>query len=93
MAISLVLLLVVIAPFFMGSGGSLVSASTEESIDKLEAVSDAIVRRYLAEEADHNAKAISDGQWRIRQKFLVNRYVDAIRRSDYLKSVGRKADQ
>lgn len=82
--VGLVLLAVVLAPFFVGSGGLLAEASSFASSSRLETLRESIVARYLIEEAAFAKGEISKRVWDSRQEFFTNRYIDATRRHDFL---------
>jgi hypothetical protein len=72
------------AVFYGLRGGSLQAASAVDSIDSLDAMKSAILERYLDDEKAFKAKQISKITWQQRRAYLVNRYVDTVRRIDYL---------
>lgn len=82
--IGLILIVAVLSPFFLGAGGLLAPGSQINSADKLRAIKQALLDRYLEDEAAHKRGDLSDAAWRKRQEFLVHRYVDAARRLDFL---------
>ena len=84
--IGILVLLVVLAPFFVGAGGALAPAATETSPDKLEALQKAILERYLSDEAAFERKDLSHRTWKRRREFLMHRYLDAGRRLDFLRT-------
>ena len=82
--LSIITVVILFLPFFTGSGGSLQAASAVDSIDSLEAMKSAILERYLDDEKAYTTKQISKITWQQRRAYLVNRYVDTVRRIDYL---------
>lgn len=78
---------IVLVPFVAGSGGTLASAQTLNSPEQLEQVKQAVIKRYLEDEAAFHDKAINRFMWDRRRLYLVNRYIDAARRLDFLLSV------
>jgi len=82
--ISVVVLLIVILPFFTGKGGSLASASAINDPDKLRGLKKAILSRYLEEEKAYEEGAISQKQWAKRSELLANRFIDVARRLDFV---------
>ncbi|SME97616.1 hypothetical protein [Pseudobacteriovorax antillogorgiicola] len=87
LAIIVVVILVafLILPFFIARGQRLQDASSVNSIEKLEAIKQSLLKRYLEDEEAHRKKLISEGVWQSRKRFLTTRYIDAARRLDYLK--------
>jgi hypothetical protein len=71
-------------PFWVGPGGLLAAGSSVTSPEALIALKNAIVKRYLEDERAHGEGALGNLAWDRRRTFLVNRYVDASRRLDYL---------
>ncbi len=84
--IGLVFLLIVLAPFFYGEGGSLQDASVTDSVGDLEARQDAILRRWIRDEQSAAKGEISSTEWTQRQRYLTSRYVDSTRRLAWLKA-------
>ncbi len=82
--VSLIVLAALLAPFFFGDGGALVSSSSIESPERLEKIKQAIVKRYIADEKALEDGIISKSAWEQRKQFLTNRYIDASRQYDYL---------
>lgn len=82
--VGILLLSVVLGPFWIGQGGLLQASAQINSKDTLAGLKEALLKRYLEDE-----KAFKDGNlsalaWTKRKAFLTNRYVDATRRLDYL---------
>jgi hypothetical protein len=90
MVISIVLILVVLAPFFYGEGGSLQDASKTDSPELLGAKQDAILRRWIEDEKAANVGLITAKEWSMRKVYLTNRYIDCARRLDWLGHGGDK---
>lgn len=88
--ISTILLLVVLAPFFMGKGGLLQESSSINSTERLEALKQAFLQRYLQDEASFQAGELSRRSWEKRKEYLTHRYVDVARRFDYLSRVAKE---
>jgi hypothetical protein len=82
--VGIVLVSVLLAPFFAGPGGLLQSAASINSPEKLAGLKEALLRRYLADEAAFKAGQLSALAWQQRKTFLSNRYIDAARRLDFL---------
>lgn len=90
-AITGVLALIIVGlPFFVGPGGALASAASENSPKRLESIKQAIVKRYLEEQKFFENKTISARVWETRKNFLIKRYVDAARRLDFLTHLGKE---
>lgn len=85
--VGLLLVVVVLTPFFLGKGGLLAEASTVDSPARLAALKSSLVVRYLEEEKALERGEISKRTWIRRQEFLMNRYIDASRRQDFLKGI------
>ena len=83
-ALSLFTICILLVPFFTGAGGALQAASAVDSIDSLNRMKHAILLRFLEDEKAFEAKQISKITWQQRRGYLVNRYVDTVRRLDYL---------
>jgi hypothetical protein len=83
----IVVIAVIVTPFFFGRGGLLAAAATQSSPEKLKVLQEAVVERYLRDQQAFQAKEIGERAWRDRKKFLLNRYVDAARRLDYLEKI------
>lgn len=79
-----VLLLLILMPFFVGPGGLLAPSAKIDSVEQLQAMKNAILQRYIEEEAAQRRGDLSALAWRQRQEFLAHRYVDAARRLDFL---------
>ena len=84
--IGLVFLLIVLAPFFYGEGGSLQDASVTDSVGDLQVRQDAILRRWISDEQSAAKGEISPVEWTQRQRYLTSRYVDSTRRLAWLMS-------
>jgi hypothetical protein len=82
-------LLVVLAPFFIGKGGTLAAASAVQSKDQLQQIKRALAKRYLIDEQAFENKEISMRAWNARREFLLRRYIDTARRLDYLEYIER----
>lgn len=87
LGLSLLAALIVLLPFFVGKGGQLQAASSINSLDKLEAIKTSILKRYLEDERAFEEKRLTKLAWDQRKSYLSNRYIDAARRHDYLKSI------
>ncbi|MFW7380953.1 MAG: hypothetical protein ACOH5I_19210 [Oligoflexus sp.] len=76
---------ILFTPFVWGEGGHLQAASSVNSLEKLEAMRTAILKRYLEDETAFEKNRLGQVMWQQRRQYLVNRYVDATRRLDYLR--------
>jgi hypothetical protein len=85
--VSIVAVLFVLLPLLFGQGGQLASASSLNSPERLKAVKRALLMRYIEDEKAYESKAIPKLVWDQRKQFLVNRYIDAARRLDYINDV------
>ncbi len=74
----------VLSPFFVGRSGLLETASVINDVGLLKQMKEEILVAFIKDEADFNGKHISKREWAQRQKFLCNRYIDIVRRLDYL---------
>jgi hypothetical protein len=83
-AIATLVAIILLIPFFAGPGGRLVASSASQSISELERQKQGILARYVHEEREFNAGEMSSLSWNQRRSYLVNRYVDASRRLDFL---------
>ena len=82
--VSLVVIIFVLSPFFMGKGGKLASAAAINDPEKLKGLKQAILKRYLQEEHAAKEGDLSEAQWHNRSKLLKNRYLDVSKRLDFL---------
>lgn len=79
-----IVLIVVLSPFFFGRGGALQAGSSVDSKDSLLKIKAALLERYLTDERDYVEGRMNRLVWQQRRQFLVNRYVDTVRRLDYI---------
>lgn len=89
-AIGVALILALMLPFFAGPGGLLAHGSQIDSRERLLAIREALLKRYLDDEAAFKRGDLSVNTWRKRQEFLVHRYVDVVRRIDFLDGAGKQ---
>jgi hypothetical protein len=82
----------VLAPFLFGPGGALLAGSAISDPKKLQEIKRAILKRYLLDEAAEANGHLTKTEWRRKRQFLVNRYIDASRREDFLKYNPNTAD-
>ena len=83
-AVGIVLLSVLLAPFWLGPGGLLQAGSAVHSKDTLISLKGALLKRFLEDEQAFKAGNLSKLAWTKRKDFLTHRYVDASRRLDFL---------
>lgn len=88
--ISFLLLLALISPFFVRESQVLSHGASINDPQVLQSLKDQLIRRYVEEEAAHKSGNLSDAAWQKRRQFLVNRYVDAARRLDFLEKLSRQ---
>lgn len=86
--IGILLISAIVAPFFVGRGGLLAAGSSINSPARLHALKDAILKRFLEDEAAFKSGTLSKLGWEKRKAFLTHRYVDAARRLDFLDNTG-----
>ncbi|HYX37943.1 MAG TPA: hypothetical protein VE954_32995 [Oligoflexus sp.] len=89
-SLSVLAVLIILSPFFFGKGGHLQAAASINSLDKLEAVKDSILKRFIEDERAYDEKRISKMAWEQRRQYLSNRYIDAARRLDYLQNLAKE---
>lgn len=89
-AIGLLVIGLVLMPFFWGKGGELQDGAAVNSPEQLAEQKVALVQAYAEEEAAYQAGAMTEREWKARQAYILSRYIDAARRCDYLEFV-RKA--
>lgn len=78
-------LVLCLAPFFLGKGTAMQAGASINSVERLEAEKKALVKRYVEEEQAYDSKVIGKLSWEQRRHYLVNRYIDASKRQDFLK--------
>ena len=82
--IALIMLMVLLMPFFFKGDPWLSGYRSFDSIDQLKSLQNQILERYLSDEKAFTDKIISQNSWNKRQSFLVMRYVDVTKRLDFL---------
>lgn len=82
--ISIVSVGIVLIPIIFFKPSSLQSASSENSIERLEAIKEAVLKRYIEDEKAFENSTINKLSWEQRKSYLTNRYLDAAKRLDYL---------
>jgi hypothetical protein len=83
--VAVITVAIVLLPFVLGKEGTLASAQSLNSIPQLEQVKAAIVKRFIEDEQAYHDKQINKFMWERRRMYLVNRYIDAARRLDFLR--------
>lgn len=84
--ISILVVCVVLSPFWIGAGGVLAAASAEESPEKLRFLKEQLLKQYLKDERAATQGHITAREWGTRKQFLINRFIDAARRLDYIQA-------
>ena len=87
---AVITVIAIIVPFFIGKGGALQVSASINSIELLEASKEAILQRFLQDEKAFENKTISKLAWEQRRTYLVNRYIDAARRLDFLNAINKQ---
>lgn len=82
--ITLLVFIVVLAPFFVGKGGRLAPAASINDVAQLQSVQSNIIKRYISEEKSRDEGSIPENTWKRRREFLESKYIDVSRRIDYL---------
>ena len=85
--LSVCVMALVLSPFVLGPGGHLATAASVNSPERLEAIKNAILERYLEDERAFQEKRITKIAWDQRKAYLTNRYIDAARRLDFIQNV------
>lgn len=88
--LSALVIAAVVAPFLTGGERRLQSALFSNSPERLKAEKQSLVSRYLEDEQAFVKKRINKIMWVQRRQYLVNRYIDAARRLDYLNHIERE---
>ncbi len=90
--ISLVFFAAIIAPFLGTGERLLLNASSRRSIEELRAEKTALVKRYVEDEQAYLKRSLNKFMWEQRRQYLVNRYLDASRRADFLLANEQEAE-
>lgn len=85
--VSIITAIFVLLPLLLAKDGRLASAASQNSPERLEAIKLALLKRYIEDEKAFDSKAIPQIVWNQRKQFLVNRYIDAARRLDFIRDV------
>lgn len=83
--LAIAVVIVVLSPFWLGSGGQLEMSSLVNDPDEAVQLKNQILQRYLKDETAYNACEMTKFEWQKRKQFLENRYIDITRRLDFLK--------
>lgn len=83
--ISVVSVLVVLSPFFIGGGGILAEAATQDDPNQLEKGKLAIAKRWIKDEQLFISGELSPREWEMRKELLTNRFIDTARRLDFIR--------
>lgn len=89
----LVVLALILLPFFVGEGGRLQDASVSDSESDLEARLESLLRRWLREESAFLSGEITNTEWNQRQRYLTSRYVDAAKRLAWMRASGSRSGE
>ncbi len=90
--LSAIAAIIILSPFWIGRGGHLAAAASINSLDRLEAVKESILKRFIEDERAFLEKRISKMAWDQRRQYLSNRYIDAARRLDYLQNLSQEQE-
>ena len=82
--LSVVTVAALLAPFWLGAGDPLDYSASLNSAEQLEKLKDEVLSVYLKDERAFASGLLSGKSWRGRRDFLVNRYIDAARRLDFV---------
>lgn len=82
--VGVIVVALLLLPFWSGSGGLLAASGSIRSPEVLVSLKEVIVRRYLEDERAHQNGTLGKLAWEKRRTFLINRYIDAARRLDFL---------
>ena len=91
--IGLAFLIAILSPFWLGSGGLLISSTMYNDPEKIKNIQNIILKKYVEEEQAHQNGSITKGEWLKRSQYLFNRYLDLSRRSDYLKFINEQTQK
>ena len=87
-----VLLVAIIFPLFFTKNELLAEASGDMSLENVQKLKTALLKKYLEEEALFKAKELNALVWKQRQQYYINRYIDASRREDYLNALNEESE-
>lgn len=85
--IAVVVMVIVLTPFFYGPGGKLAPGASISDIQQLEKIRQQIIERFVEEEKAFGDGQLAESTWKKRQEFLENRYIDVCRRIDFIGKV------
>ena len=92
LGITVVVCLIILCPFFIGKGGRLQAAASVNSKDLLKSEKEALIKRFVEDEALYLEKKMMAHNWQKRRQYLVNRYIDAAKRLDFLEYQDKKGE-
>lgn len=79
----------VLCPFWLGPGGKLDMSSSLIDLEQAQKLKQGILKRYIMEEKSYQEGYLIAYEWNRRKSFLINRYIDTVRRIDFI----QKANQ
>ena len=79
---SLLVILLILAPFLMGAGGQLSAHASVSNEESLTTMQKSLLNHYLKNEELFASAQLRKREWEQRQSFLTNRYLDVSRRLD-----------
>lgn len=82
---SVIAVLLVLMPFFMGKGGVLAAASAVNDEVSLAEAKQKLAKRWAKDEEAFQKGDISQREWEMRRELLTNRFLDIARRLDFLR--------
>ncbi len=83
---SLICILFLLSPFVLGAGDRLSPSSVVIDPSKIEEMKKTLLQHYLKSEELFAQNKISKREWLQRQSFLKNRYLDLVRRFDWIRA-------
>ena len=92
LVITVLVFLIILCPFFIGKGGRLQAAASASSQDLLKSEKEALVKRFVEDEELYLNKKMMTHNWQKRRQYLVNRYIDAAKRLDFLEYQDKKGE-
>jgi hypothetical protein len=88
MLTSVLVILFLLSPFFLGPGGKLWAYSSVISEQSLIALQKKLLENYVKHEKLFEKQQLQKREWEQRQLFLCNRYLDVTRRLDAVRFQG-----
>lgn len=83
---SIICLLFLLGPFIVGPGDRLGPSSVVIDPNKIVEMKKTLLQHYLKSEELYTQKKISRREWLQRETFLKNRYLDLVRRLDWIQT-------